>query len=79
MEVDFLLSAVSRSEEAAGLDAELEAVRGDFGTQLTFVLRRLLEIRAKNKGTKSIIFSQWARVLKLVTNALDDDEFSYAY
>ena len=56
-----------------------DACRGEYGTKLTFLMRTLIDIRAKNPGQKSIIFSQWARLLKLTGDALKDNGFSFAY
>lgn len=74
-----IINAISRAEAEAA-DAELEHVRGEFGTKLTFMLSRLLEIRrTEGPQVKSIVFSQWARLLTLVADALKVNDFRYSY
>jgi SNF2 family DNA or RNA helicase len=53
--------------------------RGEFGSKVTWMMQRLIEIRAKSPQTKSIVFSQWARLLSLVGDALKLNGFTYSY
>ena len=43
------------------------------------MLSKLIEIRAQNPRTKSIVFSQWARLLSLTADALRLNGFTYSY
>ena len=43
------------------------------------MLKTLIDIRSKDPLQKSIIFSQWARLLKLTGDALRDNGFRFAY
>ena len=53
--------------------------RGDYGSKLTYLLSRLMDIRKRSPGTKSVVFSQWSRLLSLVASALKDNGIGYSY
>ncbi|KAK9805422.1 hypothetical protein WJX73_004034 [Symbiochloris irregularis] len=55
-------------EEAAA--AEDETVIGDFGTKVKALVKEVLDMRRKDPTDKCVVFSAWARVLRLVAVAL---------
>lgn len=72
------------SEQGRGwsLDAEGEAqiaVKGQYGTKLEAVVRRILAITRADPMARLLVFSSWRDVLALVAHALQGNEVHYLF
>lgn len=52
-------------------------VRGSYGTKIEAIVRTLLDINSANPLAKSIVFSEWSEVLRIIANALDENNVPY--
>ncbi|KAK9805443.1 hypothetical protein WJX73_007822 [Symbiochloris irregularis] len=56
-------------EEAAKAEDEL-TIEGNYGTKVDALVKDILEVRRKDPTEKCLVFSAWAKVLRLVNTAL---------
>eukprot|EP00743_Colponemidia_sp_Colp-15_P002506 GILK01002718.1.p1 GENE.GILK01002718.1~~GILK01002718.1.p1 ORF type:complete len:1265 (-),score=217.34 GILK01002718.1:76-3870(-) len=57
----------------------LELDQHRFGTKITHLLNKLLEIRSRDPTAKSVIFSQWNNFLQIIMKGLDMHHIQYAH
>lgn len=69
---------VSYVQDDAPPPAEaLPSVRGSYGTKIEAIVGTLLSLSRADPLAKSIVFSEWADVLRIVANALDENGIPY--
>lgn len=63
---------------AAAAPAErLPSVRGSYGTKIEAIVGTLLNIARADPMAKSIVFSEWTDVLRIIANALQENDISF--
>eukprot|EP00736_Rhodelphis_marinus_P000333 Rmarinus@m.29946 len=65
--------AGAEAAKKLGFDDETVVLSGSYGTKMDAILRRILAIRKKDPNAKTIVFSQWADVLKLLGMAMKEN------
>jgi len=71
-------SGSSSSSNMEGVDVvDTECVRGDWGTKVNTLVADVVSIRRNGCGDKSVVFSSWADMLHVVSQALEANGISY--
>lgn len=60
------------------LETKFEGKKIEYGTKVSHLIKMLLSIRKKDPKEKSVIFSQWNKLLDLIEEALRDNHIPFA-
>ncbi|PVF98205.1 hypothetical protein CPB86DRAFT_825898 [Serendipita vermifera] len=64
-------------EDIRGEILDIDVVSENHGTKIMFLVKHLLWLRAKDPGSKAIVFSTWVAGLSIIANALSQNEIEY--
>jgi SNF2 family DNA or RNA helicase len=69
----------AKAKDTTASDAEVDLERSKWGTKMAHVISRLRSIFVENQDSKVIIFSQWTKMLMLMSKALKDCGINYVF
>jgi len=53
-------------------------IQKSFGSKVDMIMKHLLWLRTSNRGSKSVIFTQWKDVINVLQKALDGNQIKYS-
>jgi E3 ubiquitin-protein ligase SHPRH len=74
-----VLNTQQKNQVVSQLVAELKTIKicGSFGTKIDMIIKHLISLKRKQYDIKCLIFSQWHEVLKIVSDALRENNIGY--